>query len=283
MRSQIDEDDAPLRASVDQLARDAAPVTAGSKDAMGEHEPRGGRRVAARDKLVMKGGRHVRTMACGGGDAVNFDKFAKLSKLTASPHSSRVDLGQLARAGFDIAHAFDARSSTHPALAGGPRSAILVGNTRALWPPFVEAMKDPELARSGDPLDAYTERTLDAVFAGARVLYGHRQYDGAYIPLQHIAAATGLGAMAESHLVIHPVYGPWFALRAVVLVDGEPDERTPIAKPCVCDETCPRALDRALTGGDWRAWLSVRDACSLRDWRYSDEQIAYHYTKVWRR
>ena len=72
-------------------------------------------------------------------------------------------------------------------------------------------------------------------------------------------------------------------LRAVVLVDAEPVSRSPIAKPCHCDATCSVALARARDGGDWRAWLAVRDACVVRDYRYTDEQIRYHYTKAWER
>lgn len=40
------------------------------------------------------------------------------------------------------------------------------------------------------------------------------------------------------------------------------------------------ALDAALGAEDWRRWLAVRDACPVgRAHRYSDAQIAYHYTK----
>ena len=118
------------------------------------------------------------------------------------------------------------------------------------------------------------------------VPWAHRRYGDAFIPLQQLAVATGFGALAPSHLVIHPVLGPWFALRAVVLLDAEPPPAAPpIAKPCTCSDTCPAALATALAARgpeSWRAWLAVRDACSLRAARYSDEQIRYHYLKVWR-
>ena len=129
-------------------------------------------------------------------------------------------LAALAAAGFDIAHTFDAVAVARElglAPLGAARLGILIGNTRALWPPFTAALRDPALAAERDPLDRYTERAIDAAFAPARIYYGHRRYDGAFLPLQHIAIATGLGAMAPSRLVIHPIYGPWFALRAVVV------------------------------------------------------------------
>ena len=161
-------------------------------------------------------------------------------------------------------------------LAGDERLGILIGNTRALWPKFREALRDA-LAGASDPLERYTEHHIGAAFAGARIFYGHRRYDGAFLPLQHIAVATGLGALAPSHLVIHPIYGPWFALRAVIVTAGDPPQRAPIPKPCCCDASCSEALARAQRSTSWRDWLSVRDSCSLRAWRYGDEQIRFHY------
>ena len=130
-------------------------------------------------------------------------------------------------------------------------------------------------------MEHYVEQTIERAFPGQRVFYSHRVYGETYLPFQKLAVATGLGALSDGGLVIHPVYGPWLALRAVVLVDEEPISRSSIAKPCHCDAICGIALERALDGGDWRAWLAVRDACSLHEHRYSDHQIRYHYTKVW--
>jgi len=187
----------------------------------------------------------------------------------------------LAAAGFDIVHPF----ATEGRFATPHRLGLLVGNSRALWPSFVAAMRDPALAAHPHPLDHYTEQTLTQAFPGRPILFGHRRYDGAFVPLQQLAVATGLGAMAPNHLVIHPRFGPWFALRAVVLVDGDPPTSELVAKPCSCGTACPRALEAALASSGpetWRAWLAVRDACSLRSERYSEDQIRYHYLKVWR-
>lgn len=193
-------------------------------------------------------------------------------------------LATLAAAGFDIAYAFDAAAAAREPgfelLAGDARLGLLIGNTRALWPPFSAALATPELAGERDPLERYIERTIDAAFAasaGARVLYGHRQYGGALLPMQRLAVATGLGALAPTQLVIHPTYGPWFALRAVVLVEGTAPARAPIASPCRCDASCLDAFTHAQRSTDWRDWLAVRERCSLQAWRYSDDQIRFHY------
>lgn len=198
-------------------------------------------------------------------------------------------IARLIEAGFDLVHPFDAGAAAREpglGLLAGGRLGVLVGNTRALWPRFTAALAArPELAADPDPLDRYTEEAVGAAFPGARIYYGHRRYGGAFLPLQRLAVATGLGALAPSHLVIHPVHGPWFALRAAILVDAAaPPARPPIAQPCRCGPACAGALEAALAArgpGAWRAWLGVRDACALREHRYGEEQIRYHYLRVW--
>lgn len=175
----------------------------------------------------------------------------------------------LAAAGFDIVQPFDG------AIVDAHRhTGVLVGNTRALWSRFVA-----ERPAGPDPFDRFVEALIDPLVpAGARVFYGHRQYGGAFPPLQRIAVAAGLGALSETHLVIHPIYGPWFALRAAIVMAGDPPPPAQPAAACACSETCRSALAHAKASADWRAWLAVRDACTLgRTYRYSDEQIEFHY------
>lgn len=198
-------------------------------------------------------------------------------------------IAQLAEAGLDLVHGFDAHAIALPAwsrLRDGPRLGLLVANTRALWPHFVAARGSlPEL----DPLDAYVERTIDHAIASSTstattVVYAHRRYDGAFLPFQPLAIACGLAAMSDAGLAVHPIYGPWFALRAVITLDAPfaIPAAAPIAKPCACTGACEAALAHARDHtGDWRAWLAVRDACSLRAYRYSDEQIRFHYASAW--
>jgi hypothetical protein len=197
-------------------------------------------------------------------------------------------LATLAAAGFDLAHRFDAEAAARaPGLGvlAGARVGVLIGNTRAVWPAFQAALDDPAIAGDPDPFDRFTERVIASGFAtGTRIYYGHRAYDGAFLPLQRLAALTGLGAIAPSQLVIHPIYGPWFALRAVVLLadtsDGDPPAPRPIAQPCQCTAACTAAFARAQHTRDPADWLAVRDACSLRAFRYGDAQIAYHYGRI---
>lgn len=175
----------------------------------------------------------------------------------------------LAAAGFDIVQPFDG------ALVDPDRRAgLLIGNTRALWPKFVANQP-----AGPDPLDRYVEQHVDPLVPpGGRVFYVHRKYDGKYIGFQSLAVAAGLGAMSETHFVIHPEYGSWFALRAAIVVEGEPPPPAQIPRPCQCGATCREALAHAVGNTDWRAWLAVRDACPVgREHRYSEDQLAYHY------
>src|SRR3569833_477682 len=169
----------------------------------------------------------------------------------------------LADAGIDVPQELDLGTT---AIAGLTGRGLLVGNTRALWPIFIAARKaDAELLASPDPLDLYTERTIARAFPAARAWFAHRRYDGAYAPTQ---------------LVSHPTYGPWFALRALVALDGAPP---PPAKHLIyrCAGECETRLAEALQTDDWHAWLAVRDACCVgREFRYGDSQLAYHYTKA---
>jgi methylmalonic aciduria homocystinuria type C protein len=195
--------------------------------------------------------------------------------------------------GLDIWHPFDARAVAEelalPRLADRERPVgILIGNTRALWAPLLAARAaDPELASHRNPIQRYTESVIDreASALGAIAYYSHHRYDGAYLPFQRIASAAGLAWLAPTHLLVHPTYGTWFALRAVLLAPGTPPPvAPPVAPPCVCDAACRDAYDAAVRAigdpSDWTPWLALRDACPVgRQHRYGDNQIRYHYTK----
>ena len=206
-------------------------------------------------------------------------------------------------AGLDLLSPFtvswynDAVAPAHrlPDLGRSRALALLIGNTRALWLPFLDALRStPALREGADPLDRYVEQ---AVRGALRVL-PHRwalRFDHETTPapvaMQQLAQIAGLAYLAPGRLSVHPSFGPWIALRAAVVVDvdGPRGEPPALPRPCnECERGCLQALNAvgsygdagATPSADWRAWLTVRDACPLgREHRYDDEQIRYHYTK----
>jgi methylmalonic aciduria homocystinuria type C protein len=215
--------------------------------------------------------------------------------------------GGCARGGLDIVHAFatGAYNANVPAewrvhdFGRDDRLGILLGNTRALWPHFISALhRDAALAQAEHPFEEYVRAQITRAIAGAterpsHVTWAHETEPRA-LPIQRLAERVGLASLGPSHLSVHPVHGPWLSLHAVAVFDIEgPSERVaPLRSPCAgCSQPCMPALEAALqtagtdpNGDDIarhaRAWIAVRDACPVgRDARYSEQQLAYHYTK----
>ena len=210
-----------------------------------------------------------------------------------------------AEAGLDLVHAFEVAryNSLAPEAAQlpdfGRASAlgILIGNTRELWFHFVPAFEaDAALIKSDNPLDDYVAARLTKIVAQAteratRPVFAHVTQPRAF-PIQRLAELVGFAAVSPSHLAIHPLHGPWLALRAVVVFDVQgPDQALPEPqRPCRnCSAPCVPALERAVAvsatpltsmaiAEHAAEWIAVRDACPVgKGSRYSDAQLSYHY------
>eukprot|EP00884_Botryococcus_braunii_P008437 jgi/Botrbrau1/17595/Bobra.0166s0035.1 len=198
----------------------------------------------------------------------------------------------------------------------GPKTlCVLVGNTRKLWEPFLETCNtDSDLLNSDHPLDTYVERAVSDVMktvsSRCRCYWAHHVSDDlsggpGYVAIQRLAAAIGLAYLDPTcHLCMHPKYGPWFALRCILVfdeLDYQGAQNGPVA--CPLDNTtkeyvrmamrsAERAASTELEGKDnkasiwdsvkesWRKWVAVRDASFPgHPWRYSSDQLEYHYTR----
>jgi len=211
-------------------------------------------------------------------------------------------LDDLARCGLDLAApldpaAYDALLADAPTLrplaqlAGAGRAGLILGNSRALWPHVLRWWR----AHGGDdPVDAYVSATIQRLTAAHGLAPSvHLDTDAGErrVDLCRAAAAAGLAERGPAHLAVHAELGPWIALRAVLVFEGEPPPPPPPATRCAaCAAPCVPAMERALTLGAptnaaelterWRAWLAVRDACPVgREHRYGEHQLRYHYTK----
>ena len=172
---------------------------------------------------------------------------------------------------------------------GNPESlAVLIGNSRALWPRLLDALRtDVELLDDANPVEGYTMRCVLEAAQCVDVPYELRWAHDVLphpIAIQRLAQVAGLAYLAPSNLSVHPTYGPWIALRAVLVADvtGPPGPPPVMENPCDdCEHACLAAFRRALSQpADWRHWLEVRDTCPTGGaYRYDALQILYHYTK----
>ena len=187
-------------------------------------------------------------------------------------------------------HRLDPRRDTH-------NLALLIGNSAALWDKFVDHLAaNPSWMDRADPLDDYVEHAigvcLENLGIGHGVRFAHRP-EPEHISFLTLAHVSGLGYRSAGNLCVHPVYGPWIGLRAVVVMDTPGPPGSSLAPPCDhCQAGCQRKLEEALSTFDsvlpdhaelaknWRLFLAVRDACPIgREHRYGEQQILYHYTK----
>lgn len=222
-----------------------------------------------------------------------------LDVLRAACHGAGFDLVQPLRVGWY--NACVEGTLRLDDLGSEQHLAVVVGNTRALWPVLLDALaKDPELAASADPLDCYTERSLSRAAAAlgqpTSVRYAHEAGERR-VAMQRLAQAAGLAYLSETHLSVHATFGPWIALRAAVsvAVPGPAGPAPTLAHPCgSCAKGCQPGFDRALAGladlaappserslrAAWRAWADFRAACPVgREHRYPEDMLRYHYTK----
>jgi hypothetical protein len=203
---------------------------------------------------------------------------------------------KLAQSGFDLCRAFTVHA---PADFGVefecfslPRAlGIVVGNSAAVWPHF-EAFWQRRRALE-HPFNAFVEEVLGEAVESAkrdaqqtlphRIYYSHRHDylrsngDRGPIPMQRIAARSGLAVLGPANLNVHPQFGPWISLRAVIVLGCVPvpsERQIPKAEePCAsCSaRPCVPALEAALShepmGGEPR-WP---------EYRFSEAQIAFHY------
>ena len=122
------------------------------------------------------------------------------------------------------------------------------------------------------------------------VFYSHRP-DPFLVSFQRLAIELRMGVMhPSSQLVVHPVFGPWFALRFALVVRAHcsSDDSSlvttlfPPAPPHFAlgaDETAAvaRILDGQSCYDPLRHVATRRAFITGKEHSYSDEQISYHY------
>lgn len=135
-------------------------------------------------------------------------------------------------------------------LLPAARSVLVVASGgRALFAAF---RTSPEARRERDPLDAYTRRVVAAAAEGLagpwRALFAFERRGGCFADFVALGRAAGLGAGSRLGLLLHPVYGPWLSIRALVLTPRELPETPPLADFAPC-RGCPAPCAAACPGG----------------------------------
>jgi len=164
---------------------------------------------------------------------------------------------RLACVGLDLVGAtsvaaYDARMTAGQGLASrapDARGVVVVGNGgAALWRTFRAAVPLPvgENPHEDNPLDEFVRAAVDAAVrdvAGAHVCWP----SDTRVDFRLLGELAGLGRPSLVGVLVHPVYGPWIALRAAILVpvdvvaprpaDGFDPCPTCVERPCIA--ACP--------------------------------------------
>jgi len=187
------------------------------------------------------------------------------------------------------------------ALLPDARTALVVASGgRALWTALRAA---PEIDAACDPVDTYTARVLGDLAqrlleAGqpSRALYPLERRGDAWADFVGLAREAGLGAPSRLGLLIHPVYGPWMSIRAILLTHLEWPQGVSASDfdPCSgcaapCAEACPGGAvgpegisarvcyEKQLTVPACALRCSARHACVVgTEHAYAEEAEAHH-------
>lgn len=184
-------------------------------------------------------------------------------------------------------------------LLAGAAGALVVGSG---GPQFFDRFDGSPEAVDGapDPLDRYTKRvitraTRDALDPGRAAHVVHFPFGvRPLIPFQRLGRAAGLGGPGPLGLQIHPTFGPWWAYRALIVLDRPLPAAPPPGDGCAgCDAPCVAACPAgAVARGGFeitacQARRLVAEPCRLScvaritcvrgpEHRYRDEELAFH-------
>jgi hypothetical protein len=233
-------------------------------------------------------------------------------------------LKELDRDGWDAVGVGTSDSYNHIVIADGKDSVlnllppnhlvVCAGHSRKKW----EAAKKLLAEKVEHPFDCMSEEAAEALLhecaqlgqgerggevPSSQVFYSHSS-DPFLVSFQRLAVATGVGVLhPETHLILHPQFGPWIALRfALVLrVPGAEDahsleeyissareEHPELLRDargfCLDSDESRRAVDVLQTSTstcrsyDVSTFLKARKSFLVgKSFMYDEEQMAYHY------
>lgn len=204
-------------------------------------------------------------------------------------------------------------SSGTPATASpSPRSIIVIGNGGGdFWRAFSAfADRNPEWRDRANPLDDFTREIIEREVvpvvreAGSRCVWVYPfMHAGPTLNFIELAKLAGLGGPSIIGVVLNPVYGPWIAFRAALIVDVDLDlpgeavgfDPCPGCMSRSCIAACPGAAVSFPAGWDIPKCLTHRveveadcaPRCHARvrcvigpEHRYPDAELEYHQRRA---
>jgi epoxyqueuosine reductase QueG len=200
------------------------------------------------------------------------------------------------------------------AIAANTRTIIVVGNGGGeLWTALKRhADANPGWWERANPLDDFTREIVEREIAPAaqtarvdtRIVYPFMN-GAATLNFIELGKIAGLAGPSILGVAVHPVYGPWIAFRAAILIDQEINSPGAAAgfDPCpsctarTCIPACPGGAVAFPAGWDIPKCLTYRiedepdcaPRCHARarcvlgpERRYPDDELAYHQMRALR-
>ena len=214
---------------------------------------------------------------------------------------------------YDAAVQPDARASLIDPAA---RSIVVLGNGGGdFWAAFKRhAARNPGWSERENPLDDFTrevvEREVTAPLREAALRYTivHPfMHGGRTLNFVELGKAAGIAGPSILGVVVHPIFGPWIAFRAALLLDvadrstrratRSASIRVPDASRAVASSACPVGAVSFPAGWDVPKCLThrvevepdcagrchARAGCVLGpEHRYPDDELAYHQMRALR-
>jgi len=191
---------------------------------------------------------------------------------------------------------------------GGDALAVLIGNSKAMWPIFLRWLcKQPNPDQIEDPVDDFADeaiRSAVASFAGSTkydIFWAADYSPERLVDMNRVSLVSGMCYFSEEmFLSVHPTFGSWVAFRAVVVFDlpathlGEAaPERLPSLLTAEEEAAARVAFAEAMRASSEvemtpkgmplhiaYKWAALRDCVGVgREHKYSNLQSEYHYTK----
>jgi hypothetical protein len=193
------------------------------------------------------------------------------------------------------------------------RSIVVIGNGGgAFWQVFKDyAADNPGWFERDNPLDDFTREVVEKEIVlpvrntDARCITVYPFGSGSTLNFMQLAMLAGLAGPSIIGVVVHPVFGPWIAFRAALLLDREINhpgdaidfDPCPTCKTRSCINACPAAAVSFPMGWDIPKCLTHRveahpdcaDGCHARvacvlgpDECYPHDELAYHQMRALR-